>query len=1685
MFNLRFMVRLIIMSCIGMLFIGFSGSIAKAEVTSNNVPLMYWPLSNADRHVTSYPNSSWTHDYLGINSGQECPPYNRRFTDKAEGDIYWRDSSIPLSVDLAQAQGKSRGGALGAKVACYSGGSGAGIAQDHEGTDIYDLYGGQPVYAVADGEIISAGTTWQNTALIVNHWREVGGVHYTWRVRYVHLHTNFPKTSGRVTAGDVLGYVGSSQHHLHFEVEALSGGAYNGSCVGTCIINPWGHGDEHVNLWIGGENPCTFDDANCQVSAEPTCQSPDTTFCDVPTSHTFHDEIEAAYLAGLFKGCHTAENGDKYFCPDGVDHNGEPYHLTRPQAALTIARWLYGYDTINDLPPATGVFPDVSGDGEHARVYELMHRDGVVNGYSDGLFHSELNASRQQFIHMIMRVLLRHQSPNNATCTFPDTSDSFVRHACDLKIVNGFSSGRFEADLTVERGAAAAMLCRAFLSACSATSELATLRHNAQVGSVAGNVCFTASNSAEIAGVSVIDDGTEVCYNDSTTEYQLKTASVPESVEFRVDPAPNQGVMPCQENGVIAMSLIPQTSGVSVRMDKCDASRFRVEGEVDILYNGQVKWTFPYASRTEYKFFDINPYTEKGILEVGEYQLSVRSSDDPNTPKLSAKGVIMPLVTPLREDYVYTNSTDLWVGCESSNGLIEMRLWRSGADDRALSVSVRKCDRRTFNQNGTFYIKIDNQRQYGPFRYFAGSSRLDVTIDPYGAFGLTGQHAYQVELYSDDQTTIAKRTGTINASAGVETLCHRLTALANPSSGGTWSASVQPNCGDDYYQKNTSVRLTATPNSGYTFGGWTGAHSDFGLSTIVAMSSDKQMTANFNVAVVCYSVSSSVSPSGSGSVNLATPQNCSGNKFKSGTTVTAQTTPNTGYTFSHWSGSLNGQTTPASLLVNGNKSITANFLGTPAQLSATDGIHTSQVRLTWNMAAGATQYRVYRNTTNSTGGRTLLNTVSGTAYADSSAAQGVRYYYWVQSVSSAGVNGNHSTVDSGYLGLATPTSVTATDGSQEQQIGVSWNPVTGADSYEVYRSTTNSAETHTLIATVNTPAYQDASVVAGQTYYYWVRASNAVAFSVFSNAEAGQAAQINVPTPLNLSATDGDHEDKIVVTWSLADSQTYTLKLYRGVSRNGAGRQLIATLSSTSGTRYEDTSTTPDEVVYYWISAERDGVTSSLSQPDSGYRADIVQPLTHFATCAANTGNNATLLIPTTVTLVGDFALQIGDEIAAFTPDGTICAGAQVWEGENLAVTVWGDDTQTGAVDGMLANQQIQLQIWDASEDIVYDNINATYRVGNGVYTVNSTHVVGELNIRTTVEQIIQLSAGWNLISSYVTPDTLSIPALFAPLGDALTLVKNNAGAVYWREFGVNQIGNWNIRDGYQVHVSHPVSLTIEGMPIDVTSTTIDLPAGWSIIPYWLSTPLAIETALASLGDAIVIVKDNSGNVYWPAFGINTIGNMLPGQGYQIYLSEPATLQYPTARASHTMRHIEDETAPAPYYETCVSRTGNNATIAVPTRAVTINGLAPLAGDEIAAFDSSGKLCVGQSIWNDNSFALTIWGDDPQTDETDGMTVDEPIQLRLWQANTATEYELEVTYENGMAVYDTNELMVVDTITATHYPPSAIMLKTLEQGSSDEALRPLLITIMAGLAVALLTYVCLKTRKRTEFFKKN
>jgi len=175
----------------------------------------------------------------------------------------------------------------------------------------------------------------------------------------------------------------------------------------------------------------------------------------------------------------------------------------------------------------------------------------------------------------------------------------------------------------------------------------------------------------------------------------------------------------------------------------------------------------------------------------------------------------------------------------------------------------------------------------------------------------------------------------------------------------------------------------------------------------------------------------------------------------------------------------------------------------------------------------------------------------------------------------------------------------------------------------------------------------------------------------------------------------------------------------------------------------------------------------------------------------------------------------------------------------------------------------------------------------------------------------------------------------------------------------------------------------------------------------------------------IIIMKDELGNVYWPTFALNNIGNMQPGEGYQIKLAGPYTFSYPSGDEGARFGDIYTE---RPIHFNEAANTGSNMIIGFPEYAweSTLS-----IGDEIAAYDEDGRL-IGSTVYEGNNLALTVWGDDITTNEKDGLVEGERIIFRLWNSATSTEQVLDIKWEEGSGVYSTDGISVAGQIILTN-----------------------------------------------------
>ena len=131
---------------------------------------------------------------------------------------------------------------------------------------------------------------------------------------------------------------------------------------------------------------------------------------------------------------------------------------------------------------------------------------------------------------------------------------------------------------------------------------------------------------------------------------------------------------------------------------------------------------------------------------------------------------------------------------------------------------------------------------------------------------------------------------------------------------------------------SSTVQLTATPDPGSSFAGWSGACSGTG-PCVVTVDGPAQVTATFER--VYYGVS--VSVNGQGSVTSSPPGISCGTdcdeSFASGTVVTLTATPGPGATFAGWTGACASAGSSCALVVDGPKTVDAAF-DTPAFVAA-------------------------------------------------------------------------------------------------------------------------------------------------------------------------------------------------------------------------------------------------------------------------------------------------------------------------------------------------------------------------------------------------------------------------------------------------------------------------------------------------------------------------------------------------------------------------------------------------------------------------------------------------------------------------------------------------------------------------------------------------------------------------------
>jgi hypothetical protein len=287
-------------------------------------------------------------------------------------------------------------------------------------------------------------------------------------------------------------------------------------------------------------------------------------------------------------------------------------------------------------------------------------------------------------------------------------------------------------------------------------------------------------------------------------------------------------------------------------------------------------------------------------------------------------------------------------------------------------------------QGATHAREAGSNRALVVMLYGEGSGNISASSVTYGGQAMTkvSEVAYQTTSYSYSGAFVLNETGVAAATSGTIAV----TWSTAPSSGSDITSAfysgvnqsaltgasasnglagvtitttaLANNAGDMVLVGGTAgTGGTYTINNGFTrgipettasFGDITSAYK---LGTGTNETPSLSMSGSMRQTIVAFVLKKSAAAPvqytlTTNAVNGTITLNPAGGVYTGGTVVTVTANPNSGYSFSGWSGDLSGSVSPTNLTMNANKSVTANFSVQPISLLP-PVLQGGQLRLEW------------------------------------------------------------------------------------------------------------------------------------------------------------------------------------------------------------------------------------------------------------------------------------------------------------------------------------------------------------------------------------------------------------------------------------------------------------------------------------------------------------------------------------------------------------------------------------------------------------------------------------------------------------------------------------------------------------------------------------------------------------------
>ncbi|MFA6291320.1 MAG: InlB B-repeat-containing protein [Victivallales bacterium] len=507
-------------------------------------------------------------------------------------------------------------------------------------------------------------------------------------------------------------------------------------------------------------------------------------------------------------------------------------------------------------------------------------------------------------------------------------------------------------------------------------------------------------------------------------------------------------------------------------------------------------------------------------------------------------------------------------------------------------------------------------------------------------------------------------TGTVTANFAINNYAVTFAEGANGTIAGTKVQNINhgSNCSE----------VTAVPNEGYHFVNWTGGYSGtLNPLTISNVTADKTITANF--AINTYSVAFAVTTNGS----IAGTKNQSVIHGAACSPVTPVPAPNCHFT--GWTGDYTGSENPLTLsIITKTMTVVANFAKNTAKLTVNNNgngsagfslVNPLTTAATIPITASAYANNHFDNWTVTDGSAIIANPKSAATTVKLTGGHG----------SSVTITANFANDTVVPTTLPAAPVVSATDGTYEDRVVITWKAVAGATSYDVYRNSSNSTTgvtdpigtTADCIFEDNSKELNDAN--PGTPFYYFAIANNEVGPSKFSTGNSGYVAKAPA-VPGAVTASDSTYFEKIRISWAKVVGAT-SYKVFRTEAAAPAPNPNLDTnkIGETSALFLDDfgdkIAPPPGDLAkkyYYWIAAKNENAITAISKPNDGCLSKKGP-----ATVTASNGAYSNRIVVTWTVVPGATAYEVhrsnpklqGEQLIDTVTDTTECEDKAVTAG--------------------------------------------------------------------------------------------------------------------------------------------------------------------------------------------------------------------------------------------------------------------------------------------------------------------------------------------------------------------------------------------------------------------------------------